>query len=207
MDETDQVDGLRAGSPTAGPTVPDRVRLPLRFDPPALQRDLARLEDRGWIPHFVTQNYAGDWSAIALRGPAGATHPVKMIYPDPTARAFEDSPALAETPYFRQVLTTFDCPLQCVRLMRLAPGSVIKPHRDHDLDFESGAVRIHVPITTNPGVTFRLNGAPVAMAAGEAWYLRLSDVHSVENRGASDRVHLVIDAEANAWLGALLGLT
>jgi hypothetical protein len=35
------------------------------------------------------------------------------------------------------------------------------------------------------------------------WYLRLADTHSVVNRGTSDRVHLVIDAEPNAWMAEL----
>jgi len=176
----------------------DRVRLPMQFDAARLAQDVARLEHGGWIPHFVAQNYAGDWSVIPLRGPAGATHPVMMIHPHPAERHFEDAPALAETSYARQVLATFACPLQCVRLMRLGPGSSIKPHRDHDLDFQ------HVPISTNPEVEFRLNGRPVAMAPGEAWCLRVSDVHSVDNRGATARVHLVIDAEVNDWLAALM---
>jgi hypothetical protein len=184
---------------------PDRLRLPLSFDAGRLKADLDALADMEWIGHFVTQNYDGDWSVLPLRGPAGATHPVKMIYPDPTAVDFDDGPALAWVPYIRQVLESFACPLHCVRLMRLTPGSIIKPHRDHDLEFESGAARIHIPITTNPGVEFLLNGTPVAMDLGSAWYLRLSDIHSAANRGTSDRVHLVIDAAANDWLADLLG--
>ena len=70
-------------------------------------------------------------------------------------------------------------------------GSQIKVHRDHDFAFEQGTVRIHVPVTTNAEVDFRLNGVRCAMPAGSAWYLRLSDPHSVANRGAQDRVHLV----------------
>jgi hypothetical protein len=42
------------------------------------------------------------------------------------------------------------------------------------------------------------------MAAGSAWYLRLSDPHIVYNRGTADRVHLVIDAVVNKWLRAVL---
>jgi hypothetical protein len=182
----------------------DRVKLPLRFDPARLAADVARMAAGDWIAHFVRRNYAGDWSVIPLRGPAGATHPVLMIHPHPSARAFADAPALSEAPYLREVLAGFLCPLQCVRLMRLGPGSAIEPHRDHDLDFEHGVARIHVPVSTNPQVEFRLNGTRVDMAPGEAWCLRLSDIHSVENRGGAERVHLVIDAEVNDWLAALM---
>ena len=183
---------------------PDRLCLPMAFDPLRLQADLRALSAHDWIEHFVKQNYDGDWAVLPLRGPAGARHPVMMIYPDPGARAFQDTPLLRRTPYFRSVLAAFDCPLQCVRLMRLTPGSIIKPHRDHDLSFEARTVRIHIPVTTNPAVEFRLNDTRVSMQPGSVWYLRLSDSHSVANRGASDRVHLVIDAEANAWLADIL---
>ena len=183
-------------------TFPDRLRLPFAFDRHLLAADLRRLSASHWIRHFVTQNYQGDWSIIPLRGPAGARHPIQMIYSDPTATAFEDTPMLAATPYFRAVLDTFACPLQAVRLMRLAPGSVIKEHTDHDLCFEQGSVRIHIPIITNDGVAFELNRRRVILEPGSCWYLRLSDPHSVANRGNADRVHLVIDASVNEWVEA-----
>lgn len=183
---------------------PDRVRLPLRFDPAALEADLAVAMQDGWTDHLVKQNYDGDWSVIALRHTAGATHPVLKIYADPAATAFEDSAVLAHTPAFRAVLDAFHCPLQSVRLMRLTPGSIIKDHRDHDLAAEWGAARIHIPITTNPDVEFCLNDVPVTMAPGETWYLRLADRHRVANRGTTDRVHLVIDCTVDPWLGGLL---
>ena len=182
---------------------PDRLRLPLEFEPARLAADMANFSSAQWIEHFVKQNYDGDWSVIALRGPAGATHPVQMIYSDPSRSDFEDTAVLAGSPYFRQVLAGFACPLHAVRLMRLAPGSLIKEHHDNDLSFEQGMVRIHIPVVTNTSVDFRLNGARVAMPAGSSWYLRLSDPHSVANRGLGDRVHLVIDAVVNDWVAAL----
>jgi hypothetical protein len=182
---------------------PDRLRLPLDFEPGLLAADLGRLAGVEWTAHFVTQNYDGDWSVIALRGPAGARHPVRMIYSDPGCSTYEDTPYLTASPYFQQVLGAFACPLQAVRLMRLAPGSVIKEHHDNDLSFEQGMVRIHIPVVTNEDVDFRLNGQRCAMPAGSSWYLRLSDPHSVANRGPADRVHLVIDAVVNDWVAAL----
>ena len=181
---------------------PDRLRLPFTFDHDLLAADLQRLQTSQWTRHFVTQNYQGDWSVVALRGPAGARHPIQMIYSDPTATAFEDTPMLAACPYYRTVLDSFACPLQAVRLMRLTPGSVIKEHTDRDLCFEQGSVRLHIPITTNDGVAFELNRRRVILEAGSCWYLRLSDPHSVANRGGTDRVHLVIDAGVNEWVEA-----
>jgi hypothetical protein len=184
--------------------IPDRVRLPFAFDPARLAADLALAAEGGWTRHYVPANYEGDWDIIPLRAPAGETHPLRQIYADPGATSFVDTPLLARTLYFRAVLARFHCPLRTVRLMRLTPGSAIKPHEDSGLDPAGGMARIHVPILTSKGAEFLLNGRPVEMAAGEAWYLRLSDTHAAANRGTSDRVHLVIDAWTDDWLDALL---
>ena len=181
-------------------TLPDRARLPLAFDVARLQADLAAVEALSWTDHFVRQNYEGRWDVLPLRHQAGATHPIMQAYVPPEATEFVDAAILAATPYFREVMAAFDCPLRAVRLMRLTPGSRIKEHHDHDLAADWGQARLHIPITTNPGVTFLLNREPVPMAPGETWYLRLSDPHAVTNEGESDRVHLVIDCAANDWL-------
>jgi hypothetical protein len=94
--------------------------------------------------------------------------------------------------------------LKSVRLLRLAPGSVIREHSDFDLGEELGEVRLHVPVVTNPNVEFYLAGKRVAMEAGECWYLDLSLPHRVQNRGASERVHLVVDCVLNDWLRHLI---
>jgi hypothetical protein len=184
--------------------LPDRVRLPLPIDPEALAADLARFGSDDWTRHVVRQNYEGDWSVLPLRAPAGESHPSRLIYPDPRATAFVDTPLLDRAPYFRAVLGLFQSPLRAVRLMRLTPGSVIKTHEDSGLDPENGMARIHIPIVTGPGVEFLLNARPVPMVPGSAWYLRLSDPHSVTNRGSGDRVHLVIDSWTDDWLLAML---
>ncbi len=185
---------------------PDRVRLPLRFDPARLEADLEGLRQVSWTSHFVKQNYDGDWSVIPLRCKAGALHPVMMIYSDPTTGEYEDTFMLGACPYFREVLAAFACEVHSVRLMRLTPGSAILEHCDDGLDLGGGRVRIHVPILTNPRVEFELNRERVFMAPGEAWYLKLSDPHRVANRGETDRVHLVLDTVVNDWMAEMLGV-
>ncbi len=182
----------------------DRIKLPLTFDTIMLKHDLEHIENVAWINHFVQQNYTGTWSAIPLRSPAGAQHPVMMIYSDPACTEFEDTPFLKDCLYFQKVLRSFQCPLQAVRLMKLTPSSLIKEHRDHGLAVELGAVRLHIPIYTNPDVHFILNDERVILDEGECWYLRLANPHSLENCGQTDRVHIVIDAVVNDWLRDLL---
>lgn len=183
---------------------PDRMQLPLQFDAARMATEVAAIPAEDWIPHFVRQNYVGGWSIIPLRCKAGATHPIMMAVSDPSATEFDETPWLARSSYLREVLGAFPCALHSVRLMRLEPQSRIKPHGDLDLDAASGTARLHVPITTNPLVDFRLNGTPVVMEQGSVWYLRLSDEHQVTNASPDPRIHLVIDCAADDWLLDLL---
>jgi quercetin dioxygenase-like cupin family protein len=175
------------------------LRLPFSFDVELLTKDLANLGGE-WTPHYVPENYSGDWSVIPLRAPRGESHPVRMIHSDPTQKTFVNTVALQRSPYFHEVLSSFQTTILAARLMRLAPGSEIKEHTDDGLRFEEGLARVHVPVLTNPDVEFYLNGSRIVLAAGSCWYLRLSDPHRVANRGRTDRVHLVVDLKVNGWL-------
>jgi hypothetical protein len=77
---------------------PDRLRLPLDFEPSLLAADMANFSRGQWVEHFVKLNYDGDWSVIALRAPAGARHPVQMIDSDPGCSDFEDTALLLASP-------------------------------------------------------------------------------------------------------------
>lgn len=173
-------------------------QLPFTFDPTALQADLARIAPDEWVPHFNTSVYEGSWSGVALRSVGGKA---TSLYPDPTAQGrFEDTEVVERCPAFRDVLATLHCPLTSARLLRLEPGSNIKEHRDYRLGYEDGEVRLHIPIVTDPAVTFFLSSQPVPMQVGECWYLNLNLPHRVENHSTIARVHLVIDCEINNWL-------
>jgi mannose-6-phosphate isomerase-like protein (cupin superfamily) len=180
----------------------NRARLPFTFDSRALQADAAGLTADDWVPHFNTAYYEGDWSGAALRAVGGAAG---QLYPDPAAQApYADTPLLARCPGAQGVLAAFPCPLLAVRFLRLGPASAIREHRDYKLGFADGEVRVHVPVTTGPDVEFRLDGEPVDMAEGEAWYLDLNLHHAVVNRGSVPRIHLVLDCVVDEWLGPVL---
>ena len=185
-------------NPVRRSALPDAVKLLLQFDVARLQADFAGILAAEFVPHFNTAYYEGDWSAVPLRSIGGrADH----IYPDPTARnAFTDTPFLERCPYVRELLATLRCPLQAVRFLRLKAGSVIKEHRDYELGFEDGEVRLHIPVITNPEVEFVLNQVRIVMNEGECWYLNVNLPHCVANRGPADRIHLVIDCVVNDWL-------
>lgn len=175
----------------------ETLKLPFVFNSEALKGDLRKFGEQDWTPHFNQSYYEGDWSVIALR--SAKDSPLE-IYPDPTATAYESTKMYERCTYVPEVLEQFECELETVRLLRLTPGAKILEHRDYMLSIDDGVARIHIPVETNPGIEFRLNGQLLEMREGEAWYLNFNLPHSVYNYGETTRVHLVIDCIANDWL-------
>jgi len=179
-----------------------RAKLPWQFDADLLAADVDGLGAADWVPHFNTGYYEGDWSGAALRSVGGEAG---RLYPDPTAAAsFADTPLMGRCPGVRAALDRFLCPLLAVRFLRLGAGSRIREHKDYNLGFADGEVRIHVPVRAVEGVEFLLDGRRVDMAEGEAWYLDLNLRHSVVNHGDRPRVHLVVDCIVDEWLRPVL---
>jgi hypothetical protein len=89
-------------------------------------------------------------------------------------------------------------------LLRLHAGSKVLEHRDRDLGLDGGELRIHVPVATSDEVEFVVAGRRLALREGEPWYIDFSQPHRIDNRGSSDRVHLVIDGVVNDWALNLL---
>lgn len=94
-----------------------------------------------------------------------------------------------------------------VMLARMAPGGVIQPHQDAN-PAAKWPHKIHVPIETNENVTFYIGGSPYHLPAGEAAEVNNMAVHAVENRGTTDRIHLIfeyfdLDQPNPDWLEAL----
>jgi ribosomal protein S18 acetylase RimI-like enzyme len=189
-------------APVTTSRLPSSIRLPLVFDAVRLQADLDRILSEEFIPHFNQRYYEGDWSAVPLRSIGGRAD---QIYPDPTAtRSFANTPLLERCAYVHEVLASLRVELQAVRFLRLKAGSVVKEHRDHNLSLEDGEVRLHIPVRTNPELEFVLDGKRVVMNSGEVWYHNFNMPHSVNNKGPTDRIHLVIDCFVSDWLRELI---
>ncbi|HZH43653.1 MAG TPA: aspartyl/asparaginyl beta-hydroxylase domain-containing protein [Lysobacter sp.] len=95
-----------------------------------------------------------------------------------------------------------------VMLARMAPGGVIKPHRDAN-PAAKWPHKIHVPLLTNEKVTFFVDGVGYHFAEGEAVEVNNMGVHAVQNAGDTDRIHLIfeyydLDQPEPAWLAPLL---
>jgi hypothetical protein len=167
-----------------------------------MQKEVAGLERSLWSEHYNRSNYEGSWTTLQLRSVNGEAGNNTAIHATSLAPgvSFKDTALLALCPYIKEVINFFKMEKTAVRLMKLDAGAVIKPHRDHDLNFEQGEVRLHIPVSTNAKVKFFLEEEQLPMQEGSCWYLNLSLTHSVLNESDSHRVHLVIDGIVNEWL-------
>ena len=173
------------------------LKLPFQFDQEKLVEELHTLLKSEWVPHFNTNGYDGNWNSIALYALDGNP---KNIHAFSNSNApIKETPILQHCAYFKTVIASFKCPLLSVRLLRLSPGSFIKPHRDLNLGYENNCFRLHIPILTNPKVTFTLDNQILEMQPGECWYTNVNYTHSVSNKGNSERIHLVLDGQRNDW--------
>jgi aspartyl/asparaginyl beta-hydroxylase (cupin superfamily) len=93
--------------------------------------------------------------------------------------------------------------LLSVRLLKLNAGAVIKEHKDAELCYEKGEIRIHIPVVTHDEVEFYLDKERMNLKEGECWYMNFNLPHSIMNKSSIDRVHLVLDATVNDWVKEL----
>ena len=75
---------------------------------------------------------------------------------------------------------------------KLVAGGIIAPHRDTHQSF-CNSHRIHIPITTNPGVRFMIDGRPHCFEVGQAYEINNQKNHSVMNHGDEDRITFIFD--------------
>jgi hypothetical protein len=79
-----------------------------------------------------------------------------------------------------------------VMLARMPPGGVIHPHIDAN-PAAKWPHKIHVPLTTNPGVVSFFGGEERHFPVGEAVEVDNLGPHWVRNDGAADRIHLIFE--------------
>jgi hypothetical protein len=94
-----------------------------------------------------------------------------------------------------------------VMLARLPARGAIHPHIDAN-PAAKWPHKIHVPLTTNPGVIALFGDAEHHFPAGEAVEVDNLEPHWVQNRGTTDRIHLIFeyydaDQPDPAWIEPL----
>ena len=180
--------------------VKDRIQLPFNYDVRKMQKETKALA----LEHFEY------YKVIQLRGPAHLIDtsltfpPPAEDYADGSWTDWLNTPELDKSPYLKSIINYFkeNTTVTLVRLLRLAPNSVVKEHTDPTLGLavEKSVIRLTIPIFNNDKMVFNLNNIPVNMQPGECWYLDLTKPHEVINNVNEERVNLTIDMIPNKWI-------
>ena len=161
--------------------------------------------DSGPLIEAVLSMTAEDWQEQQYRQNAYSVHEhtesLVMVFcqgwPDVqvTKEPSWDALKVTAVPLMHQIIRNF-YPAEgtIIRAMaaKLKSGGVIAPHRDTHQSFIHSH-RIHVPITTNPGVRFMINGRPHRFEVGNAYEINNQRNHSVMNSGSDDRITFIFD--------------
>lgn len=173
------------------------LKLPFHFSEEKLLIDLEICKKYNFTSHFNKNDYSGDWTSIALRSQNGEMNNIFAL--PHSEEKYKDTELIQNCIYFKEIINSFKCEKESIRLLNLKPGSVIKEHTDYNLGYEDGIFRMHIPITTNEDVHFFIDSKEVKMLPTECWYGNFNLSHSVRNDGETDRIHLVMDCIRNDW--------
>ena len=162
-------------------------RLPVRLDVERMRTEVSALSPAAWAKH---PNEIEGNSSLRLISVGGGEN-------DEVQGAMLPTPHLQQSPYLRQILSSFGVVWSRSRLMRLDPHSSVPEHADINHHWFS-RVRMHIPVYTRPEVQFHCGGQTVHMAAGEAWLFDNWRPHWVENPTDEIRIHFVADTSGSA---------
>ncbi len=171
------------------------LRLPRLYCAQTLATEVGALPNSAWIPH--PDRIPGN-DAVLLVSPGG-----QMT--NGIAGPMGPTPYLLQCPYIMEIMDELGGAWGRSRLMGLAPDRCVPPHIDVHYYWRTHT-RIHIPVVTNPGVTFDCGGEQVHMAAGECWIFDSFRPHGVRNDGKSKRIHLVLDVVGGEQLWDLVEL-
>lgn len=168
-------------------------RLGVMFDVARMQEEVAAIPAAAWADH---PNGIPGNSSVRLISVDGAEN-------DDVNGPMAVTRHLEQSPYLRQVLSSFGVVWGRSRLMRIAPGTTLPTHADINHHWFT-RVRVHIPIVTRPDVMFYCGEEVVHMAAGDAWLFDNWRLHRVENPTAQERIHLVADTTGSASFWAFV---
>jgi hypothetical protein len=169
------------------------LQLPVRFDAEALAAEVSALPPSAWVPHPM--GFPGN-DAVPLVTVGGGLN-------DEFTGAMAATEHLKKLPYVTHLMEELGGVWGRSRLMGLGAGAIVPRHVDIHYYWRTH-IRIHIPVTTNPGVRFHCGGEDVHMQPGEAWVFDSFRLHEVRNDGQEKRVHLVLDTVGSSRIWELI---
>ena len=167
-------------------------------------RELGTVDSQPLIDAILARDES-DWAAQQYRQNAYSVHehtqslvmvfcsgwPELQITKEPSWDILKDT----AVPLMHNIIEEFFPPGgTIIRAMaaKLVAGGIISPHRDTHSSFVNSH-RIHIPVTTNTGVRFMIDGRPHRFTVGQAYEINNQKNHSVMNNGKEDRVTFIFD--------------
>ena len=157
-----------------------------------LLRDVLCLKDKDWSEYIERKRVGG----LAAEN----TETIPLVY-DTKHRLdsgvlhknYEIFSKYIDEVIFVMMKNNAELKVQQAMLTRLKSGTVIPSHRDKG-PLTAKTHRIHVPVTTNNECVFTVGDESKRLEVGQIWIIdNVGRYHSVENKGSSHRVHLIVD--------------
>lgn len=155
-----------------------------------IKRKLARIPERAWQGSGREETYQVHRQTQSLL----LIHDADFRHFNPTYRDLYADFRRELEPIFDYLENYYGGDGFIVRALfaRLAAGSRIDSHTD-GLYSLLKCHRVHIPIVTNEQVVFTIGGEEKILREGEMWEINNATLHSVDNRGEMDRIHLIVD--------------
>lgn len=145
----------------------------------------------------------GSVNVIPLVSPGGKRNRLSGFSNGPS---FKNCPTLNRCPEIKKFLDSVPGKKLSCRISIMEKETEIFPHRDYFRSLEFGVVRLHVPIVTDPKITFSIENKSYHLSSGYLHYVDISKVHFLINPAQKKRVHLIIDLEVTEELLRLFGI-
>ena len=203
----------------------DQMVIPPGDITPHITKLQDQLNDLGltFTDHYSNYNDKHSWGALSLRGytddPSFITKPSEMNNKWKKEHAgvtfaLQDTLLRSQLPAVEDLLKLIPGIHHRIRLMRLTPnGGELRRHTDQ-VDSDAGVaegqlLRFHFPIITNDKVKFMMwdtynQPKEVNMVVGSLWSIDTRKPHTAVNNGTEDRIHLVVDVEADPDLRGMV---
>lgn len=150
-----------------------------------------------WVPPGNMVDQAYSWAIqTKLKDPNQPCGPYH--WPGEDTSQFNnnyDTPTAMIFGFAKKIIDTFPSVKQ-TNITTHAPGTIIEFHIDKELELEDH-YKIHFPIETNKDSFFQFEGEEFHLEAGYAYLVNTGIPHGTNNKGTTERAHLIFKIPAS----------
>lgn len=156
------------------------IQLPIQIDPLPLLNEVDRIAKDIWVEHRLPNLYS-----------------IPLVHHEKGTVSW--SPNIQRLPSLRKLLHIWNAPLGESRVSILEPGASVSTHVDINYYWKH-RLRVHIVLQTNPNALFGCDNHVLSLPAGQVWVSNNWAPHWIENKGSSNRIHIVIDTVGSPLL-------